>query len=129
MKILIKYTFHLAEKLISGASIADIITLQKIFDRIKKVLDFNLNIENNFFTQSLCKMSNDLYGDLSQSGFYSLIYDDRSIFNEILSYFLQYNLKYIEKLSNNLKKNKISNIFLSLDGLSSIGYGLFFFKH
>lgn len=113
---LIAHCIKLSKKLIASSNISDIITLNKLLDRTeyggKNIAGYsNIKSEDPFII-------------LSQSGLYSLLYQNHAIFNEALHCLLKQNPDFMKQFVQKLKEDNVS---LSFDGLAAIGYGMLFY--
>lgn len=95
-------------------NIVDVITLQHL-------LNNKSEIDETVF-QSI-KGYKDLFFLLSKAGFNSLLYDDPTIFDNVLEVCIKYHRTFCSTFFSGLKRNSL-DYPLSMNGLSGIGYGL-----
>lgn len=114
---LIKIISRLAEELPENRckNIVDIITLQHL---LNKKSDINETIFQEI------KDSRDLFFVLSNAGFNSLLYNDPTIFDNVLASCFKYHESLCNILFLNLNKERLLDYPPSMRGLSGIGYGL-----
>lgn len=133
---LLNYIAKLSRKIVPFSDIIDIpeiITLVKLIEKASPYLtsDYGINysLVRNFIEGINEYQLEDLFKILSQAGFNSIIYENPEIFIDTFNLLSEQDITSCERLNKYLKKNKTRNHDLSLNGLSSIGYGLLLYAH
>ncbi len=128
---LIVYIIEIQKKLLPTCNIlelSEIFAFYSLTNSIRSVLPQISKYDNSIspaFTVDTENISSEILIEvLSNAGFYTIIFENKDIFNETLSYLCSQDNSLVKKLCKHLKKNKNNRMNLSLDGLSSIGYGI-----
>lgn len=126
--MLIEYSFIQILEMIKHSNVHEIITLKCLLSSINDNMTFhniiNTNIINDYIYKSMkeIKCSLDI---LSESGIYSLLYDNKFIFEETYSHTILNNPQYINLLCNKL----IEDEKIPLKKILGIGHGLLTMFH
>ncbi len=96
-------------------NIVDKITLYHLLKKKTEINNVSIDPDTNL---------NNLFSILSKAGFYSLLYNDPGIFDDIFMKYIKYKKGLCQLLIKNIKNNTLLHYPSSMNGLSGLGYGL-----